>query len=237
MCGRFNVSATPGLEALLRGLGFEGPLPVPRVNLAPTEHVPLLRRGDGEEASGDARIDEARWWLTPHWAREPSQAYAMFNARCETAARSPAFRRAFASQRGIVPMSGFLEWRGAEGHRQPWLISNAAGALAVAALWDLWRGEDGGVLLSCAILTTEAAANFRPWHSRMPVMLAGDETQRWLDNRARVANADPIFAPRLKETLHLVPLDRRVGNARNKSVDLMTPVGDTVELGADATGE
>jgi putative SOS response-associated peptidase YedK len=236
MCGRFNVTATPGLEGLLRGLGYEGALPVPRVNLAPTEGVPLLRRGDAGNHHGQSRIDEARWWLTPHWAREPSQKYAMFNARCETAARSPAFRRPFASQRGIVPMSGFIEWRGSQGNRQPWLISNDTAALAVAALWDLWRGDNGAALLSCTVLTTEAAETFRPWHSRMPVLLAGDETERWLDNSVPVNTADPIFSPRLKETLLLVPLDRRVGNARNKSPELMAPVGDGVALAADAPG-
>jgi putative SOS response-associated peptidase YedK len=236
VCGRFNVTATPGLEALLVALGYDGPLPASRVNLAPTESVPLLRRGGADEAGQATRLDEARWWLTPHWAREPSQRYAMFNARSETAARSPAFRRPFASQRGIVPMSGFIEWRGGQGSRQPWLISNAARALAVAALWDLWRSEDGAVLLSCAVLTTAAAESFRPWHARMPVLLSGDEAARWLDNSTPIEAGDPVFAPRLKEALQLVPLDRSVGNARNKSPDLMHAVGDTVLLEADTTG-
>lgn len=221
MCGRFNVTNTPGLQELLDVLGIDLDLPPPRSNIAPTEDVLLLHDGGG---------DTARWWLTPAWAKEVSQKYSMFNARCESLGTSRAFQRPFKSQRGIVPMSSFIEWRGSEGNKQPWLITNAQEALAIAAIWDLWLREGEAPLLSCALVTTAAAKAFEPWHSRMPVMLTQDECARWLDNDTPVAASDPLFSPDIKFPLYLSPLDKAVGNARNKAPDLMRPKGETVEL-------
>jgi len=223
MCGRFNIVRTPGLDALLDSLGIAVRLPSARYNIAPTDSVPLLRR----EGSG-----EARWWLTPSWAPAVDQRYAMFNARCETLTSSRAFRGPFRRQRGIVPMSGFLEWRREGGVTVPWLISNAEEALAVAALWDVWeRGETP--LLSCTLVTTAAAPAFRDWHRRMPVLLTAGEARRWLDNDRPVASDDPLFAPELKFPLYLAPLDRAVGNAGRKEAALMTPAGGWTALGSD----
>ena len=154
MCGRFNVIDSPGLQQLLRDLGIDIKLPK-AANVAPTETVQLVWDIDGERQAGPAR-----WWLTPSWAKAVDQKYAMFNARSETLASSRAFRHPFKSQRGIVPMSSFIEWRQEAGIKQPWKITNEQQALAVAALWDVWEGE-GEPLLSCTLVTTAAAPEMR----------------------------------------------------------------------------
>jgi putative SOS response-associated peptidase YedK len=203
---------------------------LPGMNIAPTESINLVRR----RAFDGAELTSARWWLTPHWAKDLSQKYAMFNARCEGLSNSPAFRKPFASQRGIVPMSSFIEWRGGTGNKQPWLISNEQQAIAVAALWEVWSGAgEDPPLLSCTLVTTAAAQVFKPWHSRMPVMLAPPDRERWLDNSRAIPLDDPLFSPRLHEPLRLLPIDRAVGNARNKSPELMQAVGDEIVLRAD----
>ncbi|MDP5054334.1 MAG: SOS response-associated peptidase [Congregibacter sp.] len=232
MCGRFNIANTPGLQALLKELGVHLELPAPAFNVAPTESVALLRRHDDI-----CTLSPARWWLTPSWAKAVSQKYAMFNARSEGLGQSPAFKKPFASQRGIVPMSSFIEWRGVAGDKQPWLISNEAQALAVAALWDLWvdrtnNAENSPPLLSCTLVTTAAADSFKPWHTRMPVMLGRADRERWLDNSVEIAADDPVFRPLLGEALRLVPIDRMVGNARQKSPEGMLPTGEWVTLPA-----
>ena len=224
MCGRFNVIDNPGLQQLLRDLGID--LELPRgVNIAPTEQVSLVRESDG----GPEAL-AARWWLTPSWAKAVDQKYAMFNARSETLAKSPAFRHPFKSQRAVVPMSSFIEWRPEDGVKQPWLISNEQQALAVAALWDLWLGGEEA-LLSCTLVTTAAAPAFEPWHKRMPVLLAPDEIDRWLDNGHPVAANDPLFRAELKSPLRLQPLSRAVSNSRNKDLAVLQSVGDVVEVG------
>lgn len=223
MCGRFNVIDSPGLQQLLQDLGIDLKLPT-AVNVAPTESIALVRRTDDCQ-----ELDFARWWLTPSWASEVSQKYSMFNARSESLAKSPAFRGPFKSQRGLVPMSSFIEWRKEGTVKQPWQIGTATGALAVAALWDVWE-KGGEPLMSCTLVTTAAAPAFEPWHSRMPVVLDAREQERWLDNTQVIPANDPLFASRLKVPLQLTPLDRAVSNARNKEVALLEPVGEAVWL-------
>lgn len=223
MCGRFNVIDNPGLQQLLSDLGIDLQLPS-RANIAPTEPVALVREVDGR-----AQLDAARWWLTPSWAPAVDQKYSMFNARCETLATSRAFRTPFRRQRGIVPMSSFIEWRKEVDGKVPWRISSEDGAVAVAALWDVWDG-DGSELLSCTLVTTDAAPAFVPWHRRMPVVLSRDEMPRWLDNRVPVAADDPLFASRLKFPWVLRALPRSVGNAANKNPSEMEGLGETVVL-------
>jgi len=196
MCGRFNVIDSPGLQQLLQDLGIDLQLPA-RPNIAPTEAVGLVRTS----AQG-TQLDSARWWLTPSWAPAVDQKYSMFNARSETLANSRAFRIPFKRQRGIVPMSSFIEWRNEEGSKQPWMITNEQQALAVAALWDVWDRE-GSPLLSCTLVTTAAAPEFEPWHKRMPVVLDGDEAERWLDNSIAIESEDAMFRSELKNSLAL----------------------------------
>jgi putative SOS response-associated peptidase YedK len=227
MCGRFNVIDSPGLQQLLRDLGIDLKLPQ-GVNLAPTEPVQLVR-----DDAGVRRAEPARWWLTPSWAKEVSQKYSMFNARSETLASSPAFRHPFRSQRGIVPMSSFIEWRAEGGVKQPWLITTEREALAVAALWDVWEGGDTP-LLSCTLVTTAAARAFEPWHKRMPVILAADEYERWLDPATEIPPADAVFRSELKLSLRLQRLSRVVSDARNKDPQALQGVGEVIELPAGA---
>jgi putative SOS response-associated peptidase YedK len=223
MCGRFNVIDSPGLQPLLQDLGIDLQLPA-AVNVAPTEQVSLVREG----ARGVV-LEQARWWLTPSWAKAVEQRYSMFNARSESLATSPAFRRPFKSQRGLVVMSSFIEWRQEGEIKQPWLITNEQQALAVAALWDIWEGGERP-LLSCTLVTTAAAAVFEPWHKRMPVLLASDECARWLDGSHTIAPDDAIFRSELKMPLQLQPLSRAINSARNKDLQVLRGEGDVIQL-------
>ncbi|GIX31053.1 MAG: DUF159 family protein [Porticoccaceae bacterium] len=220
MCGRFNLTDLPGLAALLDALGIHHPLPPPRANIAPSEEVLLLHDGTAEEA---------RWWFVPHWAPEPSTRFSTFNARAESLSRSRAFAAAFRRQRGVVPMSSFLEWRREGRRRVPWRVRRASGVLAAAAVWDRW-GRGAEAFVSCAVVTVAAPPAFAPWHARMPLLLADDELARWLDNAHPVAADDALFRPALKFPLRLAPLSPAVNDARRKDPALMEPVGAEVEL-------
>ena len=48
-----------------------------------------------------------RWGLIPSRAKDPKIGAKMINARPQTIAEKPAFRKAFAKRRCLVPMSGF----------------------------------------------------------------------------------------------------------------------------------
>ena len=79
MCGRYNIT-TPA-EAMRRMFGTAGPLPnIPaRYNVAPAQHVPLVRFN---RETRQRSLDTARWGLIPNWAKDMSVGYKLINARC-----------------------------------------------------------------------------------------------------------------------------------------------------------
>ena len=185
MCGRY--ASTLPAEALARifataPAGREIPL---RWNVAPGQEAPVVRR---HPASGARRLDLLRWGLVPHWAADPKTGRHPINARAETAPTAPMFRDAFARRRCLVPAAAFYEWQapppGTAG-KLPWAIARADGApLAFAGLWEGWRGPDGAVLRSFAILTTPANPAVAPVHERMPAILEPADWPIWLGETA-----------------------------------------------------
>ena len=223
MCGRFNVIDNPELQRLLQELGIDLGLPS-RANIAPTETIAMVR-----ELEGNRELAQVRWWLTPSWARQVDQKYAMFNARSESIATSRAYAVPFRRRRGVVPVSSFIEWRSEEGARQPYLIAGREEALALAAVWDCWQGE-GETIESCALVTTAAAPQFEQVHKRMPVMLTATEQQRWLNCGAELSPDDALFEARLKQPMSVQAISRQVNNARNKELELLRPEGEALFL-------
>lgn len=187
------------------------------------------------QADAVNELTHVRWWLTPSWAREPDQKYAMFNARSESISSSRAYKGPYKYKRGVVPISSFIEWRSEDGGRQPYLIEAEGAALALACVWDCWEGIwDGAdaIIESCSVVTTAAAPEFEQFHKRMPVMLVGDELDQWLNCEHRLPAELPLFRPQLKQNLLVTPISRGVNNARNKELELLAPTGAATRLAA-----
>jgi putative SOS response-associated peptidase YedK len=100
----------------------------------------------------------------------------VINARSETAAALPTFRRAFTEGRCLVPADGFYEWQGGRGERRPLWFHDPAGKHLMFA--GLAAERQGG--LAFVILTAAANELMRPIHDRMPVLLAPETAGPWL---------------------------------------------------------
>jgi putative SOS response-associated peptidase YedK len=75
--------------------------------------------------------------------QRPHDRLRLINARVETLASEPAWRRSFARRRAVVPMSGFYEWTPVEAdgkvRKQRFYIHPPVdGVLSVAGLYELW---------------------------------------------------------------------------------------------------
>jgi len=106
MCGRYTL-ITP-VETLAEEFDIVGPLPEvpPSYNVAPTQEVAAVLVEGGER-----RLEMLRWGLIPSWANDREVGSRMINARSETAAEKPSFRRAFRERRCLIPADGFYEWQ------------------------------------------------------------------------------------------------------------------------------
>ncbi len=229
MCGRYNVTDSAVVHELLAYLNVDlGPLPV-RYNLAPTDQVPVVHQWEGQRL-----ISDMRWWLVPHWTDRPSTKYAMFNARSESLESSRAFQGCFRHKRCVVPADSFVEWQRIPGGKIPYLFSSEEVALAFAGIWDYW--SDGVEhVLSCAIVTTEAAPEYRPYHDRMPVMLRPEQAELWLDEKQQTRDLRPLFTPRLPYPLLAAAIDSAFNDSKRKQAPVL--LEDPVPLSFGETGK
>jgi hypothetical protein len=98
-----------------------------------------------------------RWGLLPPWAKDAKIGASMINARLETVASKPGFRKAWQSRRCLVPATGYYEWRLEHGIKQPyWIHDLDSPVLMFAGLWENWKQADGEWLQTFALITRAA---------------------------------------------------------------------------------
>ena len=230
MCGRFNVETAPLTRLLLELVGLAHPGP-DNHNAAPTETIAVVRVND----AGHAQVAPMRWWLTPHWAKELTTRYSMFNAKSETVHDSPAFREPFRRHRCLVPISGFYEWAGSAPHKRSYYLRpHAAPGLLLAGIWDRWAGPAGAEPLeSFAVLTTAANPGLAFVHTRQPVLLGAEAARHWLNPLAEVAELKELLVPALPDDLDVVPVSSHVNNARHKDARCMEAIAAPHFVAAD----
>ncbi len=227
MCGRFNLRTPASELATFFDIVFDPPLQAslaPRFNIAPSSPVLVVR------AAADRNEPTlVNWGLVPGWAKDPSIGNRMINARGETVAEKPSFRSAFRHRRCLVPASGFYEWQKLTGSRkQPWHIHRPDDLpLAFAGIWEHWEADDGSVLQTCAIITTDANAQMAPIHHRMPVLLEPTDFPAWLDPQHDDHDQlQGLLQPCPDETLVADPIDTWVNRPANDGPDCLLPAHD-----------
>jgi len=231
MCGRFNVTSDPMTELFMEFVGqpFEGST---NYNTAPRQQAWIIRKDDADER----HPVEAQWWLIPNWVKEESYKYSMFNARSEKAAKSPAFRGPFRSQRCVVPITGFYEWVNRNGQKQPYFVhAPENNGLLLAGLWDRWYNPNTNEPLdSFTILTTDVVPDLKFLHHRQPVMLSKNDAQTWLEKSTSGKDLQDLCRSSLPYDMYASPVSPYVNNVRNHGEECVEIIGDTVELRASA---
>ncbi len=194
----------------------------PRYNIAPTQPVPVIRQHPKETIR---ELSLVRWGLVPSWAKDPSVAARMINARSETASTKPAFSEALKSRRCLVPSDGFYEWQRTGKVKQPYCFEVNDGALfAFAGIWDRWKEASGRLLETCSILTTTANAVASSVHDRMPVILDRDSYDLWLDPGMKdVAAVSELLRPHDARLMRCYPVSSRINSVINDDEECSLP--------------
>jgi putative SOS response-associated peptidase YedK len=264
MCGRYAASRRPDdlvQEFEVGDVVFEQDmLPLEAdFNVAPTKDVyaVLERRPLGRpEADPVRQLRVVRWGLVPSWAADPSAGSRLINARVETAADRPAYRRALLRRRCLLPADGYYEWYGPAGpstrrgqqHRQPFFIRPAGGGvLAMAGLYEFWydasrdRDDPAAWLWTVTVLTTAAEPAVAWLHDRMPLAVPRERYAAWLD--PELTDPDGVHAlvrsllgPLPDGALEAYPVSDAVGDVRSNGPHLVVPVpAHGADRNADAT--
>jgi len=250
VCGRFVSVSSP--RQLAARFGVDDPeLPEhePDYNVTPRADVLVVRDRPARDDRPARRVlSRVHWGLIPSWAASAAGRDSLINARAESVADKPAFRNAFRRRRCIVPADAFYEWQRGPRHRQPtarrarpqpFLVRRRDGdPLALAGLWEIWRDPavadpdaPGAWVRSCAIVTTDADRLVAPVHDRMPVVLAEDAWDTWLDpGEHDVERLRALLVPAPDEWLEMFAVSTRVNDVRENDAGLLTPVEPTTRF-------
>jgi putative SOS response-associated peptidase YedK len=188
------------------------------------------------EHGGVRELRVVRWGLVPFWAKDISIGSRLINARAETVATKPAFRRAFARHRCLLPADGFYEWEKSgdpkKAAKQPYYIRREdGGVLAFAGLYELWRDKDRpdddpeSWLWTATIITTRAEDEVGRIHDRMPMVIEPARWADWLDPTATSAEAmHGLMTPAASVHLTTYPVSTEVNSVRHNGPGLIEPM-------------
>ena len=253
MCGRYAASADEAqlvevfaVDEVVQMPGLE-PL-APRFNIAPTDPVPaVMERTEKESGQVARKLARPRWGLVPSWSKDRSGAARMINARSETVADKPAFRKAFAARRCLLPADGYYEWyplqqpappggRAPRPVKQPFWIHplprpDEPDLMVMAGLYEFWRDDalppehPDAWLTTCTVITTQATDELGHIHDRMPMQVKRSDWDHWLDPGL----TDPLAAHDLLHTpgpqeMTAWAVSRLVSNVRNDGPELLAPL-------------
>jgi putative SOS response-associated peptidase YedK len=246
MCGRYASTATA--DELMSEFEvddlFDG-LPGADYNVAPTVAVPaVFERKVRDTGEVRRRLAPLVWGLVPSWAKDASIGSRLINARLETVAEKPAFRKAFSQRRCVLPADGFYEWYASDGalaggrsgkiKKQPFFIHRAdGGRLVMAGIYEIWRDptkdrdDDSAWLRTCSVITTESTDAVGHIHDRMPMVITREAIDAWLDP----ALTDPQEALKLlavtdADQLEAYAVSTDVNSVQNNDPHLIEPIGD-----------
>ncbi|MBW4472280.1 MAG: SOS response-associated peptidase [Stenomitos rutilans HA7619-LM2] len=219
MCGRFSLTASA--ETLAEAFQLDAlPEWTPRYNIAPTQRVAAIAASPTQSL----RLRLLRWGLVPGWAKDLTIGTKLINARAETAAEKPSFRAAFKQRRCLILADGFYEWQRLDRKtKQPYYFQLAsAQPFAFAGLWERWQ-QDDDVVETCTILTTQANELLEPIHDRMPVILAPDAYDRWLDSTTSAASLQQLLHPYDAGAMKGYPVSDIVNSPKHDSPECLQP--------------
>ena len=249
MCGRYASSANADVLRIEFDVDdvFDG-LPGPDYNVAPTVAVPaVFERRSRDSGEVRRRLAPLVWGLVPSWAKDASIGSRLINARLETVAEKPAFRKAFSMRRCVLPADGFYEWytpggvraagRSSKIKKQPFFIHRADGErLVMAGIYEIWRDptkdreDDSAWLRTCSVITTDATDAAGHIHDRMPMVITRDAIGPWLDpNLTDPKAALELLVVTEAEQLEAYPVSTAVNSVQNNDPSLVDPIEEAAD--------
>ncbi len=181
---------------MLAFFGVEIPKDREDLNVFPLGLAPFIRlEREGQEGGKPAMVaDEGAFGLRPGAWAKVDYGKRTYNARSETVATLPSFRRAWANaQRCVIPAESIFEPRyfgtvEKPGKSERWRISRDGDVpMGIAGVYARFREADGTEIASFAMLTVNADGHpvMQQFHKpgeekRMVVILDRDDYMPWL---------------------------------------------------------
>jgi putative SOS response-associated peptidase YedK len=215
MCGRFSLALAA--DIINGKLGVEVPNDYrPSFNIAPTQKAAVILNTEPH------KIEMVKWGLVPVWAKDEKAAYSMINARADTLGERPSYKGLIKGHRCIVLADGFYEWKKAGEKKIPYrIVPTKDQLLYFAGLWTEKKRDDGSMLRTFTIITTEPNEVMTELHDRMPVILTEKEAKKWLDEPVL-----ELLDPAPDTAIETYQVSSAINNPRNNSPELLQRIAE-----------
>lgn len=220
MCGRVNVSDNQGVRLLLESLGMKTwPTRDPRFNIAPTQTLDVVRYQD------DLELVPMRWGVSMMLPGKNGLVNrSVQNARDDKVWSSRLWKPLMHSQRVLVPVNGFYEWRRENGKPVAafYITPIKQAAMFFAGIFKESKTLDEKPEVS--IITTSANEAMSVVHDRMPVILgAQNAALAWL-HEGNQGSLTELMAPAANDTLRITQVSQFVNKSSNEGPDCISPL-------------
>ncbi|MEK7165783.1 MAG: SOS response-associated peptidase [Patescibacteria group bacterium] len=178
MCGFYSRDEI-GRDDFIKIYGVANPdkaLIEARYNIRPKTVNVVVTRNSPNQA------EPMLWWYHPGWDGFPENR-GVINARIESLKENKSyFKKAFLSQRCLIPASHWIEWKELQGVKIPHAFRlKSRKFFAFAGLWNEFTDTRGKQVKGYCIITTTPNALAEKIHNRQPAVLREKDQNSWLD--------------------------------------------------------
>ncbi len=165
------------------------------------------------------------WGLIPSWILDSQSAKEIrtktLNARSETAFHKPSFRQSIATQRGLLGVNGFYEWRSINKIKYPYFIQPKRESLfSLGCIYETWVDKiTGEKKKTFSILTTIANPLMEKIHTikkRMPLIISPQEEKRWINPDLPTAQIIELMKPYPEEEMEAFTVSQNINSVKNQ---------------------
>lgn len=221
MCGRFTLTVDKEiikdrfLVDNMDELFYE-----PNFNIAPSQNVLAIIHDDTKNKAG-----YLKWGLVPSWASDESIGYKMINARAETVAEKPSFKKLLSRRRCLIVADSFFEWKKIDKDKQPYrFLLKTKEPFAFAGLWDRCI-INKKVITTCTIITTTPNKVVEHVHNRMPVILKKEDEAVWLNRAIQDPNRlSQLLLPYFSDEMMSYQVSSLVNSPKNNQIECIQPI-------------
>lgn len=173
-------------------------------------------------------IELSEWGLIPSFALNEDKANELanmtLNARSDTIREKPSFKKSIISQRCVLVVDGFFEWRHENNKKLPFYIyPKDETVFYLGCIYNSWVNKiTGEVRDTFSIITTDANPLMEYVHNskkRMPLILSKDDIASWIDPSTKQDVVNSLMKPFPEQHMQAHAISSDAGNSRkNRNV-------------------
>lgn len=194
-----------------------------RYNIAPGQAAVVV-----VSRAGKRQLELMKWGFVPAGAKDMNSIfrYKTYSVRSEQVFEKNLFKEAIRHRRCLVPVSGFYEWRRADGVKKPYYIQlKDQKPFLLAGIYSDWTDKDGKQQSLYSIISTEANQEMSVMSERMPLILQSQDETNWLDDtKTEAGMVYDLMRSYPNETLLIHEVSDAVNGTKVDTAKLITPL-------------